>query len=73
MARRKAIQRKDPNRVKAGKKAWLTRLERKRDEEIGEAGASLIPGYGQVSHISKAIKAQEQLDKAKRKKTAKRK
>lgn len=64
---------KDPERVKAGKKAWLTRLRRERDEQLGEAAASIIPGYGPVAHIRKAIKTQRRVDKAKRPRTRKRK
>lgn len=73
MARRKTSEGKDPKRVQAGKKAWLTRLRRKRDREIADVGESFIPGYGPVSHAEKALKTQREINKAKRKKTTRRK
>ncbi|MGP6240063.1 hypothetical protein ACNF40_06595 [Cuniculiplasma sp. SKW4] len=69
----KTVKGKDPKRVIAGKKAWVTRLKKERDAQIREAGESIIPGYGYMSHIGKALKTQMQIDKEKRRKTRKRK
>ena len=59
---------KDPVRVRAGEKAYKTRLKHERNRDLAGAAASLIPGYGPVSHLGKAAKAQQKIDKSRRKK-----
>ncbi len=64
---------KDPKRVAAGKKAYKTRLRHERDKSIVEAAASTIPGYGQISHLAKAVEYQRKIDINRRKSVRKRK
>ena len=63
----KRNKRKDPKRVKAGKKAWITRLKHQRDEEIIRAGASMIPGVGLLDNASKIVDTESKIRKEKRK------
>lgn len=63
----KRNKRKDPKRVKAGKKAWTTRLKHQRDEEIFQAGASIIPGVGLLDDASKIVDIESKIRREKRK------
>jgi len=52
---------KDPKRVRAGKKAYETRLEHERNRAIFNAGASFIPGYGAIRNTKEAISKQRKI------------
>ena len=58
---------KDPKRVKAGKKAWQTRIRRERNRSIASIPASFIPGYGAAKGTYKAYKAEKSLIRSMRK------
>ena len=65
---------KNPNRVRGGHKAYRTRLAHERDKYLVNSVASLIPGYGVTSNFINAAQTQRKFkNTTKRKKVTKRK